>query len=60
MSSGGQIVGGLVGAVVGFFASGFNPAGALYGAQIALIAGDYLSMAEGVAPESHQAAGEGE
>jgi len=61
MSSGGQIVGGLVGAVAGFFLSGFNPAGALYGARIALIAGDYLSVAEGVvAHELHQAVGEGE
>ena len=42
MSTGGQVVGGVVGAVVGFIGSGFNPTGALYGAQIGLMAGGYL------------------
>jgi len=41
MSSGGQVVGGLVGAVAGFFLGG-GPSGALYGAQIGMMAGGYL------------------
>jgi hypothetical protein len=36
MSSAGQVVGGVIGAVVGFVASGFNPMGALYGAEIGM------------------------
>lgn len=47
MSSAGQVVGGVVGAVVGFFASGFNPTGALYGAQIGMMAGGYLDPPKG-------------
>lgn len=43
MSTGGQVVGGVVGAVAGFIGSGFNPAGALWGAHIAMIAGEYLA-----------------
>jgi hypothetical protein len=37
MSSAGQLLGGVVGAVIGFYAGG--PSGALYGAQIGMIAG---------------------
>lgn len=46
MSSGGQVVGGLVGAVAGFFLGG-GPAGALYGAQIGMMAGGYLDPPKG-------------
>ncbi len=45
MSSGGQVVGGLVGAVVGFFTGG--PTGALYGAQVGMMAGGYLNQPKG-------------
>jgi hypothetical protein len=43
----GQAVGGVVGAAVGFVASGFNPAGAMYGAQIGMMAGGYLDPPKG-------------
>ena len=46
MSTGGQVVGGVVGAVVGFFAGG-GPQGALYGAQIGIMAGGYLDPTKG-------------
>ena len=45
MSSGGQVVGGIVGAVAGFFLGG--PSGALYGAQIGMMAGGYLDPPKG-------------
>lgn len=41
MSSAGQAVGGIVGAIVGFFVGG-GPTGALYGAQVGMLAGSYL------------------
>ena len=43
MSSVGQAVGGVVGAVVGFF----TPLGPLYGAQIGMMAGGYLDPPKG-------------
>ena len=43
--SGGQVVGGLVGAVAGFLIGG--PTGALYGAQLGLMAGGLLSPPHG-------------
>ena len=43
--SGGQVVGGLVGAVAGFLIGG--PTGALYGAQLGLMAGGLLSPPKG-------------
>lgn len=46
MSTGGQVAGGLVGAVVGFFVGG-GPTGALYGAQIGIMAGGYLDPPKG-------------
>lgn len=46
MSSGGQVVGGIVGAVAGFFLGG-GPTGALYGAQIGMMAGGYLDPPKG-------------
>lgn len=45
MSTGGQVVGGVVGAVAGFFIGG--PTGALYGAQIGIMAGGYLDPPKG-------------
>jgi len=45
VSSGGQVVGGIVGAVAGFFLGG--PSGALYGAQIGMMAGGYLDPPKG-------------
>lgn len=45
MSSAGQAVGGLAGAVVGFFVGG--PTGAVYGAQIGIMAGGYLDPPKG-------------
>jgi hypothetical protein len=45
MSSGGQAIGGVVGAVAGFFLGG--PTGALYGAQIGMLAGGYLDPPKG-------------
>lgn len=45
MSSGGQIVGGIVGAVAGFFLGG--PTGALYSAQLGMMAGGYLDPPKG-------------
>lgn len=45
MSSVGQALGGVVGAVIGFFAGG--PQGALYGAQIGMMAGGYLDPPKG-------------
>lgn len=47
MSSPGQIVGGVVGAVAGFFLSGFNPMGALYGAQLGMMAGGAIDPPQG-------------
>ena len=47
MSSGGQVVGGLVGAVAGFFLAGGSPSGALYGAQIGMTLGGYLDPPKG-------------
>ena len=46
MSSAGQVVGGVVGAVAGFFLGG-GPTGALYGAQIGMMAGGYLDPPKG-------------
>lgn len=46
MSSGGQVLGGVVGAVAGFFLGG-GPTGALYGAQIGMMAGGYLDPPKG-------------
>ncbi len=46
MSSGGQVLGGVVGAVAGFFLGG-GPTGALYGAQIGIMAGGYLDPPKG-------------
>jgi len=45
MSSGGQIVGGIVGAVAGVFLGG--PSGSLYGAQLGMMAGGYLDPPKG-------------
>jgi hypothetical protein len=45
MSSGGQVLGGVVGAIAGFFTGG--PTGALYGAQIGMMAGGYLDPPKG-------------
>lgn len=45
MSSAGQALGGLAGAVVGFFVGG--PPGAVYGAQIGIMAGGYLDPPKG-------------
>ena len=45
MSSGGQILGGVVGAAAGFLIGG--PTGALYGAQLGLMAGGYLDPPKG-------------
>ena len=45
MSSAGQLVGGVVGAVAGALIGG--PTGALYGAQIGLMAGGYLDPPKG-------------
>lgn len=47
MSSAGQIVGGLGGAVIGFFVSGGNPMGALYGAQIGMGVGGMIDPPRG-------------
>lgn len=47
MSSPGQIIGGVVGAVAGFFLSGFNPMGALYGAQLGMMAGGAIDPPKG-------------
>jgi len=47
MSSPGQIIGGVVGAVAGFFMSGFNPMGALYGAQLGMMAGGAIDPPKG-------------
>lgn len=47
MSSPGQIIGGVVGAVAGFFLSGFNPMGALYGAQFGMMAGGAIDPPKG-------------
>ncbi|WP_300338252.1 phage tail protein [Accumulibacter sp.] len=46
MSSGGQVLGGVVGTVAGFFLGG-GPTGALYGAQIGMMAGGYLDPPKG-------------
>jgi len=46
MSTGGQVVGGVVGAVAGFLLGG-GPTGALYGAQIGIMAGGYLDPPKG-------------
>lgn len=43
--SGGQVIGGLVGAVAGFLIGG--PTGAIYGAQLGLLAGGYLAPPKG-------------
>jgi hypothetical protein len=47
MSSPGQIIGGVVGAVAGFFLSSFNPVGALYGAQLGMMAGGAIDPPQG-------------
>lgn len=47
MSSGGQIVGGIVGAIVGYVATGFNPYGAFQGAAIGAGIGGYLDPPKG-------------
>lgn len=47
MSSAGQLVGGFAGAIIGFVGSGFNPTGALYGAQVGLLIGGYLDPPKG-------------
>ncbi len=47
MSTGGQAVGGIVGGIIGFVASGYNPSGALYGAQLGMMAGGYLDPPKG-------------
>jgi hypothetical protein len=47
MSSPGQIVGGIVGAVIGFVGTGFNPAGALYGASVGMAIGGALDPPKG-------------
>ena len=47
MSSPGQIIGGVVGAVAGFFLSGFNPMGTLYGAQLGMMAGGAIDPPKG-------------
>jgi hypothetical protein len=47
MSSPGQIIGGVVGAVAGFFLSGFNPTGAIYGAQLGMMAGGAIDPPKG-------------
>lgn len=47
MSSAGQVLGGVTGAVIGFFASGGNPAGAIYGAQIGITAGGVIDPPKG-------------
>lgn len=47
MSSGGQIAGGIVGAIVGYVGTGFNPAGAYYGAMIGAGIGGYLDPPKG-------------
>lgn len=46
MSTGGQAIGGVVGAVAGFFIGG-GPTGALYGAQVGIMAGGYLDPPKG-------------
>jgi len=48
MSSTGQIAGGIVGAVVGFFAGG--PGGALYGAQLGMMAGGLIDPPKTLGP----------
>lgn len=47
MSSVGQAVGGIVGAVVGWVASGFTPMGAIYGAQLGMMAGGLIDPPKG-------------
>ena len=42
MSTGGQALGGIAGGVAGFFLSGGNPTGALYGAQFGMMLGGFL------------------
>ncbi len=42
MSTGGQAIGGVVGGIAGFFISGGNPTGALYGAQAGMMLGGLL------------------
>ncbi|WP_305073469.1 hypothetical protein [Propionivibrio sp.] len=46
MSTVGQVVGGIGGAVIGFFASGGNPMGGLYGAQIGVFTESVLDPEE--------------
>ena len=45
MSSPGQIVGGVLGAVVGFYVGG--PSGAVYGAQLGMMAGSFIDPPKG-------------
>ncbi len=47
MSSIGQAVGGVVGATIGFFATGGNPMGAVYGAQIGMGVGGLIDPPKG-------------
>jgi hypothetical protein len=42
MSNAGQVGSAIVGGIIGFVVSGFNPMGAIYGAQIGLLAGTAL------------------
>lgn len=51
MSSTGQIVGGVVGAVVGYVATGFNPVGAYQGFAIGAAVGGYLDPPKGPTAE---------
>lgn len=51
MSTAGQLGGGLVGGIAGFFLTGGSPTGALYGAQIGLGIGGYLDPAPGPTTE---------
>src|SRR5574340_1542106 len=47
MSSVGQVAGGIIGATIGFFISGGNPMGAVYGAQIGMTAGALIDPPKG-------------
>lgn len=51
MSSTGQIAGGIVGAVVGYFASGGNPVGAF---QSAALPGGFVKLTDATQPAEQQ------